>query len=144
MSIAIGIDLGTTNTVCSFIDANTPNIIPNAEGQRITPSVVGYRDGKRVVGRAAKRQIQLYPESTIHSIKRFIGRRFTEAQSDLRMVNYHLESAIEGLPLAPYLVRLLQIAGAHPSNCPIRTQRGICLAESTGYVRCIAPRVIVE
>ena len=93
MGIAIGIDLGTTNTVCAFVDGSKPTIIPNSEGNRLTPSAVCYRDGQRTVGKAAKRQIQLYPENTIHSIKRFIGRRYQESVPDFRLVNYIIERA---------------------------------------------------
>ena len=93
MGIAIGIDLGTTNSVCAFVDGSKPTIIPNSEGNRLTPSVVCYKDGQRTVGKAAKRQVQLYPENTIHSVKRFIGRRYQESVTDFRLVNYTIERA---------------------------------------------------
>jgi molecular chaperone DnaK len=90
MGITIGIDLGTTNSVCAYLDSDRPTMITNTEGQPLTPSVVGFRGGIRTIGRAAKRQQQLHPELTVHSIKRFMGRRFDEAQADFHLVGYQI------------------------------------------------------
>ena len=91
MSKIIGIDLGTTNTVAAYMDGDQPKIVINEEGSRLTPSVVGFtRDGERLVGDVAKRQMVIYPENTVHSIKRFIGKRYSEAKADLATVAYEL------------------------------------------------------
>ncbi len=87
----IGIDLGTTNSVVSVLEGGDPVVIPNAEGGRTTPSVVGFtKDGERLVGQIAKRQAVTNPTNTIFSIKRFMGRRVTEAQSDQSRVPYRI------------------------------------------------------
>ena len=79
----IGIDLGTTNSVVSVLEGGDPVVIPNAEGGRTTPSVVGFtKDGERLVGQIAKRQAVTNPQNTIFSIKRFMGRRVSEALSE--------------------------------------------------------------
>ena len=96
MSIAIGIDLGTTNTVCAIMDGETPTIISNQEGKRITPSIVGFKKGKRIIGSAAKRLLELNPQTTIHSIKRYLGRRYEEASMDFQLVNYTIMAAANG------------------------------------------------
>ncbi|MBC7076347.1 MAG: molecular chaperone DnaK [Syntrophomonadaceae bacterium] len=89
MARAVGIDLGTTNSVVAVIEAGEPTVIPNAEGSRITPSVVAFkRDGERLVGQVAKRQGALNPENTFYSIKRFIGRRYSEVESERKLVPY--------------------------------------------------------
>ena len=76
-SIIIGIDLGTTNSVCSYIDRNEPRIMINEEGGRVTPSIVGFgEDGTSFVGDVAKRQMVLNPDLTIYGIKRFVGKKF--------------------------------------------------------------------
>ncbi|MEC7985956.1 MAG: molecular chaperone DnaK [Myxococcota bacterium] len=93
MGIAIGIDLGTTNTVCAVLDGSTPTIITNTDGKRLLPSVVGFKKGKRTIGQTAKRQLELHPKSTIHSIKRFIGRRYATASLDLGMVGYEIRQS---------------------------------------------------
>lgn len=94
MGKIIGIDLGTTNSVCAYMDRNEPRVIINEEGGRITPSVVGFsKGGERFVGDIAKRQMLINPEATIHSVKRFMGKRFKEAGKDLPLVNYKV---IEG------------------------------------------------
>lgn len=84
----IGIDLGTTNSCVSIMEGGSPKVIANAEGGRTTPSVVGYKGGERLVGAAAKRQAVTNPERTIFSSKRFIGRKFAEAQSETKTVPY--------------------------------------------------------
>ena len=97
MGKVIGIDLGTTNSVCAYMDHAEPRIIINEEGGRITPSVVGFsKTGQRFVGEVAKRQMLINPDATIHSIKRFMGRRFKDAQPDLRLVNFTVTEASSG------------------------------------------------
>jgi len=96
MGVAIGIDLGTTNTVCAIMEGDQPTIIANQEGKRLTPSVVSFKKGKRIVGQAAKRQLELHPQTTIHSIKRYLGRRYDEASIDFNIVNYNIEESSTG------------------------------------------------
>jgi molecular chaperone DnaK len=85
----IGIDLGTTNSVVSVMEGGDPVVIPNAEGGRTTPSVVGFtKDGERLVGQVAKRQGVTNPQNTIFSIKRFMGRRMNEVQDETKRVPY--------------------------------------------------------
>ena len=87
----IGIDLGTTNSVVSVLEGGDPVVIPNAEGGRTTPSVVGFtKDGERLVGQIAKRQAVTNPQNTIFSIKRFMGRRVAEALGDQSRVPYKI------------------------------------------------------
>jgi molecular chaperone DnaK len=97
MSTIIGIDLGTTNSVCAFIERGEPRIIINEEGGRTTPSVVGFaKDGERFVGDIAKRQMHINPDATVYAIKRFMGRPFGECESDRAMVGYPLVKATSG------------------------------------------------
>ena len=94
MGKTIGIDLGTTNSCVAVMEGGEPVVIPNAEGARTTPSVVGFsKDGERLVGVLARRQAVANPENTIFSIKRFMGRRFSEAGNDIERVPYKV---IEG------------------------------------------------
>src|SRR5690242_9525719 len=89
MSKSIGIDLGTTNSVVAVMQGGEPTVIPNQEGARTTPSVVGVtKSGERLVGQVAKRQAITNPENTIYSIKRFMGRRFEEVNEEMKMVTY--------------------------------------------------------
>jgi molecular chaperone DnaK len=89
MAKIIGIDLGTTNSVVAVMEGKDPVVITNEEGSRLTPSVVGYtKDGERLVGQVAKRQAITNPERTVYSIKRFMGRRFSEIQEEIRRVPY--------------------------------------------------------
>jgi molecular chaperone DnaK len=89
MAKAIGIDLGTTNSVVAVMEGGKPTVIINSEGNRLTPSVVGFNNtGERLVGQIAKRQAVLNPENTIYSAKRFIGRRFSEVQTEIKNVPY--------------------------------------------------------
>jgi molecular chaperone DnaK len=89
MAKAIGIDLGTTNSVVAVMEAGKPTVIINSEGNRLTPSVVAFtKTGERLVGQIAKRQAVLNPENTIYSAKRFIGRRYSEVQSEIKNVPY--------------------------------------------------------
>ena len=90
----IGIDLGTTNSVVAVMEGGDPVVIPNAEGGRTTPSVVGFtKDGERLVGQVAKRQAVTNPQNTIFSIKRFMGRRMPEVQDEIKRVPYKVVSA---------------------------------------------------
>jgi molecular chaperone DnaK len=84
----IGIDLGTTNSCVAIMEGGSPKVIVNAEGGRTTPSVVGYKGGERLVGVAAKRQAVTNPERTVYSAKRFIGRKYSEVQSETKTVPY--------------------------------------------------------
>jgi molecular chaperone DnaK len=89
MAAAVGIDLGTTNSVIAVTEAGKPTVIPNAEGQRTTPSVVAFTpQGERLVGQLARRQAILNPKGTIYSAKRFIGRRYDEVTSELNAVSF--------------------------------------------------------
>src|SRR4029450_12797790 len=89
MPKAVGIDLGTTNSVIATVEGGQPTVIPNAEGSRTTPSVVAFTDqGERLVGQLARRQAILNPKGTIYSAKRFIGRRFDEVQSEINTVTF--------------------------------------------------------
>ena len=89
MAKAIGIDLGTTNSVVAVMEGGKPTVIINSEGSRLTPSVVAFtKTGERLVGQIAKRQAVLNPENTIYSAKRFIGRRYSEVESELKNVPY--------------------------------------------------------
>src|ERR1700755_2133020 len=89
MAKIIGIDLGTTNSVVAVMEGGEPKVIPNEEGGRTTPSVVGFtKNGERLVGQVAKRQAITNPENTIYSIKRFMGRRYDEIKEEIKMVPY--------------------------------------------------------
>jgi len=89
MAKAIGIDLGTTNSAMATMEADKPTVIVNSEGGRITPSVVAFtKTGERLVGQVAKRQAALNPEKTVYSIKRFMGRKFSEVGEELKQVTY--------------------------------------------------------
>ncbi len=93
----IGIDLGTTNSVVSVMEGGQPTVVPNEEGGRTTPSVIGFTDdGERLVGAVAKRQAVTNPENTIYSIKRFMGRRLEEVSEETRMVPYKVVTGKDG------------------------------------------------
>ena len=97
MSKIIGIDLGTTNSVVSVMEGGEAKVIPNAEGNRTTPSVVGFsKSGERLVGQVAKRQAVTNPENTVFSIKRFMGRKYDEIGEESKMVPYKVERADNG------------------------------------------------
>jgi molecular chaperone DnaK len=97
MGKIIGIDLGTTNSVVSVMEGTEAKVIVNAEGSRITPSVVGFaKNGERLVGQVAKRQAVTNPENTVYSIKRFMGRRYEEVSEEMKMVPYQVEKAPNG------------------------------------------------
>ena len=97
MATAVGIDLGTTNSVIAATEAGHPTVIPNAEGQRTTPSVVAFTSqGERLVGQLARRQAILNPKGTIYSAKRFIGRRYDEVTSELNAVSFDVVAGPDG------------------------------------------------
>src|SRR5499427_1787167 len=97
MAVAVGIDLGTTNSVIAATEAGKPTVIPNAEGSRTTPSVVAYTEaGERLVGQFARRQAILNPQGTIYSAKRFIGRRYDEVASEREAVSFDVVPGPEG------------------------------------------------
>jgi molecular chaperone DnaK len=97
MARAVGIDLGTTNSVIAVTEAGQPTVIPNAEGSRTTPSVVAFTEqGERLVGQLARRQAILNPKGTIYSAKRFIGRRYDEVTSELTAVSYDVVAGPNG------------------------------------------------
>ena len=97
MAKAIGIDLGTTNSVVAVMEAGDPVVIPNQEGSRLTPSVVGFtKDGEILVGQVAKRQAITNPENTVFSIKRFMGRRYDEILEEIKRVPYKVLRASNG------------------------------------------------
>jgi molecular chaperone DnaK len=97
MSKIIGIDLGTTNSVVAVMEGGEPVVIPNSEGGRTTPSVVAFaKDGSRLVGQVAKRQAVTNPENTIYSIKRFMGRRFSEVTEEKKQVPYKVQGTGSG------------------------------------------------
>src|SRR3954464_3577651 len=89
MAKIIGIDLGTTNSCVAVMEGGEPKVVPNEEGGRTTPSVVGFtKTGERLVGQVAKRQAITNPENTVYSIKRFMGRRYDEVGEEIKMVPY--------------------------------------------------------
>ena len=91
MAKAIGIDLGTTNSVVAVMEGGKPTVIINSEGSRTTPSVVAFtKSAERLVGQIAKRQAVLNADNTIYSAKRFIGRRHSELQSETQNVPYKI------------------------------------------------------
>src|SRR3954465_4917381 len=99
MGKIIGIDLGTTNSCGAVMEGNEPVVIPNSEGRRTTPSIVAFLDnGERKVGDPAKRQAITNPRNTIQSIKRFMGRKFTEITNELKNVSYTVEKGSNDTP----------------------------------------------
>ena len=93
MKLAIGIDFGTTNSCAAIVQSRAARVVPNAEGQNTTPSIVGLLDdGERVVGVAAKRQAVANPLRTISSIKRFMGRMMNEVEDEQVIVPYELRA----------------------------------------------------
>ena len=97
MAKVLGIDLGTTNSCMAVMEGGEAVVIPNAEGQRTTPSIVAFtKTGERLVGQAAKRQAVTNPKSTIYSIKRFMGRRYDEMEAERKMVPYEVVPAANG------------------------------------------------
>src|SRR5438477_5729377 len=97
MAKIIGIDLGTTNSVVAVMEGNEPKVIVNAEGSRLTPSVVAFtKSGERLVGQVAKRQAVTNPENTVFSIKRFMGRKYEEVNEEMKMVPYKVTRSSNG------------------------------------------------
>jgi len=97
VAVAVGIDLGTTNSVIAAMEGGKPAVIPNAEGARTTPSVVAFTEqGERLVGQLARRQAILNPKGTIYSAKRFIGRRYDEVTSELNAVSFDVVPGPDG------------------------------------------------
>ena len=97
MAKVIGIDLGTTNSVVAVVEGGDPGVIPNAEGSRLTPSVVGFaKDGEILVGQVARRQAITNPDNTVFSIKRFMGRRYEEVLHETKLVPYKVIKAQNG------------------------------------------------
>src|SRR5216684_3743629 len=96
MPKTVGIDLGTTNSVIAVMEGGEPVVIPNAEGSRTTPSVVAFtKTGERLVGTLARRQAAVNPENTVYSIKRFMGRKFAEVESERKIVPYQVKAGKE-------------------------------------------------
>ncbi len=97
MAKILGIDLGTTNSAMAVMEGSEPEILVNAEGDRTTPSVEGFRkDGERVVGKAAKNQAVTNPENTVSSVKRFIGRSFNETAEERKTISYNVQPGKDG------------------------------------------------
>jgi molecular chaperone DnaK len=97
MAKTIGIDLGTTNSCVAVLEGGEPTVIPNAEGGRTTPSVVAFtKDGQRLVGAPAKRQSVTNPQNTVFSIKRFMGRKFSEVSEEMKIVPYEVVAGPNG------------------------------------------------
>src|SRR4051794_35359804 len=91
MAKVIGIDLGTTNSCVAVMEGGEPKVIANAEGARTTPSVVAFaKTGERLVGLVARRQAVTNPKNTVYSIKRFMGRKYDEVQSEAKLVPYEV------------------------------------------------------
>jgi molecular chaperone DnaK len=96
MGKAVGIDLGTTNSVIAAMQGGQPEVLPNAEGNR-TPSVVAFLEsGERLVGQMARRQAILNPKGTIYSAKRFVGRRYDEVESEINAVSFDVVAGPDG------------------------------------------------
>src|SRR3989304_5276193 len=99
MAKIIGIDLGTTNSVAAVMEGGEPIVIPTAEGERLVPSVVAVnKNGERLVGRPARNQAVVNPENTVYSIKRFMGRKYDDAETTkaLEVVPYKIDKAADG------------------------------------------------
>jgi molecular chaperone DnaK len=96
MAKAVGIDLGTTNSVISIMEAGEPVVLVNSEGNRTTPSVVGFKDSNRMVGQVAKRQAVLNPKNTLFEVKRYIGRTWEEVQEEVKRSPYEVVRGDDG------------------------------------------------
>ena len=97
MGRIVGIDLGTTNSVIGVLEAGRPLIIPNSEGSRTTPSVIGYsKDSELLVGQQARRQLVLNPKNTFSNLKRFVGRSWDELEDNSLSVPYNVRSNDQG------------------------------------------------
>ncbi len=102
MGKIIGIDLGTTNSAVAFMEGGEAKIIPNAEGNRTTPSIVANKKGEIIVGTPAKRQAVTNPKETIFSAKRFIGRKKSEVESEIKNVPYEVTAGANGESLISF------------------------------------------
>src|SRR5690606_1779134 len=99
MSKIIGIDLGTTNSCVAVMEGNEPVVIPNAEGKRTTPSIIGFlKDGERKIGDPAKRQAITNPNNTIFSIKRFMGNTYDQVKEEISRMPYKVEKGENNTP----------------------------------------------
>ena len=99
MGKIIGIDLGTTNSCVAVMEGNEPVVIPNSEGKRTTPSIVGFVEGgERKVGDPAKRQAITNPEKTVYSVKRFMGEKFSNVKNETGRVPYKVEAGDNDTP----------------------------------------------
>jgi molecular chaperone DnaK len=97
MAKVIGIDLGTTNSCMAVMEGGEPSVLENSEGRRVTPSVVAFsKTGERLVGDAAKRQAVTNSRNTIYSIKRFMGRKFSEVEEERKRVPYKVVAGPNG------------------------------------------------
>ena len=97
MGRIIGIDLGTTNSCVAVMEGGEPHVIQNSEGQRTTPSIVGFTSkGERLIGQPAKNQIITNPENTVYSIKRFMGRKYSEVPTEIKMVPFNVKESGNG------------------------------------------------
>ncbi|RAP49355.1 MAG: molecular chaperone DnaK, partial [Methanosphaera sp. rholeuAM270] len=100
MGKIIGIDLGTTNSCMSVLEGGSPEVIVNSDGARTTPSVVAWKNGERIVGRAAINQQVSNPDNTIYSVKRFIGRTYSDlSEQDLEGLHYEIKEGSKGRPV---------------------------------------------
>ena len=118
MSKIIGIDLGTTNSVVAVMEGDSPSVLTNPEGSRTTPSVVGFsKTGERLVGQVAKRQAVTNPENTVFSIKRFMGRKFSEVSEEQKMVPYKVTEASNGDCRVSIDGKLYSPPRSPPSSC---------------------------
>jgi molecular chaperone DnaK len=121
MAKAVGIDLGTTNSVVAVMEAGKPTVIINNEGSRLTPSVVAFtKTGERLVGQIARRQAVLNPENTIYSSKRFIGRRYGEVQSEIKNVPYKVVAGPNDAATARFEIQGKQYAPEEISALVLR------------------------
>src|SRR5882762_401399 len=97
MAKVLGIDLGTTNSCMAVVEGGEPVVVPNAEGGRTTPSIVAFtKSGERLVGQAAKRQAVVNSRNTVYSIKRFMGRKYEEVETERKRVPYEVVRASNG------------------------------------------------
>jgi len=133
MAKMFGLDLGTTNPVVAVMEGGKPTVIVSAEGARTTPSVVAFRDkGGRLVGQVAKRQAALNPTKTLYSVKRFIGRRFSEVVDERQLVPYKVVAGsndavrfdIAGKQQAPEEIATLILKNLVEDACKYRGEKG--------------------
>ena len=116
MAKTIGIDLGTTNSAFAVLTGGEPEVLPNAEGGRTTPSVVGFTDSERLVGTVAKRQAVTNPQNTVFSVKRFMGRKYSEVSEEMKIVPYTVSQGENG----DVRIGALRPIGAAASSPPQR------------------------